>query len=77
MEINGVNIANIKEQINAKNTGYAAIGGLCLTMGSAVVNPVKKYHKPLAITTIGLTLLHYCSFSHFSSKKKNTKEYIA
>ena len=72
--INAVQTANTYNKIlNPRTTGYAALGGMCLTTVSAMVKskPIRKSHKPLAYITAALTLLHLgTTIKHRQEKKK-------
>ena len=58
--IQPINSTNKKPFLRADNTGYAALTGLLLTGAAAAVKnkSVRKLHKPLAYTTIGLSFFH-------------------
>lgn len=61
-----------KTVISPMNTGYAALGGFCLTTASAMVKSpkIKNLHKPLAFITAALTFLHLgCVLQHHADRK--------
>ena len=73
-KINAVQTTNTYNKIlNPRNTGYAALGGMCLTTVSAMIKSksIRKSHKPLAFITFALTLLHLgTAIKHRQEKKK-------
>lgn len=76
-KIQSINSINNKPLLSANNTGYAALTGLVLTTGAAIVKNknVKKFHKPLAYLTGVLTLLHLGTILHNRNEwKKKQKE---
>ena len=58
--IQPINSTNKKPFLRGDNTGYAALAGMSLTTVSVITKnkTVRKLHKPLGITTVGLTILH-------------------
>lgn len=61
--------------LNTRNTGYAALAGMCLTTASAMIKSpkVRKYHKPLAFVTAALTLIHLGMAEYHRMQWKNFK----
>ena len=78
--VESVNLTYNKPILRAGNTGYMALAGMCLTTVSAITknNSIKKYHKPFAFITAGLTLLHLGVVIHNRLEwQKKQKEFIA
>ena len=78
--IQPIKSTNKKPILRANNTGYAALTGLALTTGAAIVNnkTAKKCHKPLAYITGALALLHLGVILHNQNEwKKKQKEFKA
>ena len=69
-----------KHFLRADNTGYAALVGMGLTSASMMTKSkfARKCHKPLAYTTVGLTLLHLgvITYNRLEWERKQ-KEFIA
>lgn len=67
-------ITTQKPILNAKNTGFAALGGMCLTVASAKTKakPLRKQHKCIGYITGALTLLHVAIIALHHSSRKNS-----
>ncbi|MCI1273821.1 MAG: hypothetical protein LKG27_05250 [Clostridiaceae bacterium] len=67
MPINAINSYNPntlnkqKSVINAKNTGYACVGALGLTIATSIIKnkTIRKCHLPLGIITAALAAFHW------------------
>ena len=66
-----------KPYLNAKNTGYAALGCIGLTTVSAIIKPVKKCHLPMGIITLGVSLLHLKTILNYKKNYREQKEFVA
>ena len=78
--VDSLSLTNKKPMLRTENTGYMALAGLGLTTASAIIKnkSVRKYHKPFALITAGLTLLHFGIVVHNRIEwQKKQKEFIA
>ncbi len=66
-------IDKIQSYITPKTTGYASAIGLGLSAMSGIYKnkTLKKAHKPLALVTAGLTILHIGLIEYYHYKYKH------
>lgn len=68
-----------KPILNAKNTGYIALGAMCLAIAKPmpIVKPLKLYHKYIGYIAAALSFIHLETILNYKSKMSNKKRDIA
>lgn len=72
MTIPPISQISVKQYLNTSNTGYMSLAGIGLSAITASVSPLKKLHKPTAIVTAALALVHFgTTLNHNNHNQKN------